>query len=178
MSTLMTILLVEMMLAIYLAGAFIVAISVTMRHGDPTATYRLYAIRDSLIDLAVFKGVDRENPWFGVLYENVNRVLLHSNLLSGPDGWSRAALAARVDFNHSIAKPTLQPFPISSEDCPEEIRALVPELRAALEHLLRNHLGVGIQMNAQERKQRRIQRENAETLLQMMINDIRCKRAA
>ena len=139
-----TILLVELMLAIYLVGVLIVAISVTMRHGDSTATYRLYAIRDELIDLVVFKGVDRENPWLEALYENINLVL-----------------------SHPIAKRRLHPFPNrSSEDCPEVIRALAPELLSALKHLRRNHLGP------------RILRENAKNLLQMMTTDLRCERAA
>jgi hypothetical protein len=170
---LITILMVEALLVIYLAGVLIVAIGVTMRHGDPSAMYRLYAIRDELIDLVVFKGVDRENPWLDALYENVNRVLLHSNLLGGPTGWSRAAGAGHLEADDTVARTTLHPFPTDSEECPEVIRALAPELRAALECLLRNHLGIGIQMNAQERKRRRIQREDAQNLLLMMLKDVR-----
>src|SRR5579862_6372992 len=88
---LIAVLLFEIGAVIYTAGLLIVAIGVTMRHGDPNATYRLYAIRDRLIESVVFKGVDRENPWLVALYENVNCVLLHSNLLGGPTGWSLAA---------------------------------------------------------------------------------------
>lgn len=169
---LLAILLVELTMVVYMAGLLIVAIGVTTRHGDPSATYRLYAIRDQLIASVAFKGVDRENPWLVALYENVNRVLLHSNLLGGPTGWSRAAAAG-----HSQATPTrratLHPFPRGPEECPEQLRALTPEICAALEHLLHNHLGFGIYMSAQEKAQRRIQQENAKTLLRMMTKDIR-----
>jgi hypothetical protein len=175
---LMMILLVEMMLAILLAGVLLVAIGVTMQHGDSRAMYRLYAIRDELIDLVVFKGVDRENPWLDALYGNVNRVLLHSNLLGGPAGWSSAAIVGRLQANDPVGEAKLHPFPATSEDCPEVIRALAPELRAALKDLLRNHLGIGIQLNARERAQRRIQRQNARTLLQMMIKDVLCEHPA
>jgi predicted component of type VI protein secretion system len=173
---LLTILLVETALAIYLAGVLVIAITVTMRHGDPSAMYRLYAVRDELIDSVVFKGVDRGDPWLDALYENVNRVLLHSNMLGGPTGWSRAAAAGHIHGNHPIARPKMQPFPPPSEECPEAIRALAPEIRAALQHLLRNHLGIGIQINAREKARRRVQRENAKILLQMMIDDVRSER--
>jgi hypothetical protein len=145
---LITILVAEIMLAIFLGGELIIVLAVTRRHGDPSATYKLYAVRDKLIAAVVFKGIDRDNPWLDALYENTNRVLLHSKL---------------------------QPFPTTSEECPAAIRELVPELRAALEHLVHNRRGIGIQMNAQKREQRRIQREAAKKLLQMMLDDPRCR---
>jgi len=167
---LFAILLVELAMVVYMAGLLIVAIGVTARHGDPSATYRLYSIRDQLIAAVVFNGVDRENPWLVALYENVNRVLLHSNLLGGPSGWSRAAEVGHSRGN-SPGKSTLQPFPPDSEACPEQLRALTPELRAALEHLLRNHLGFGIYLSAREKIRRRSQQESAKALLRMMSSD-------
>jgi hypothetical protein len=171
---LVTILVAEIMLAIFLGGELIIVLAVTMRHGDPSATYKLYAVRDKLIEAAVFKGVERENPWLDALYENTNRVLLHSNLLGGPRGWSLAAAVGHYRANHPNTGKELQPFPASPEECPDAIRELAPELRAALEYLVCNHRGIGIQMNAQEREQRRIQRETARKLLQMMLGDVRC----
>lgn len=166
---LFAILLIELAMVVYMAGLLVVAIGVTTRHGDPSATYRLYSIRDQLIAAVVFKGVDRDNPWLIALYENVNRVLLHSNLLGGPAGWSRAASAGPSSGNP--AGRSLQPFPPDSETCPEQLRALTPELRAALEHLLRNHLGFGIYLSAQEKMLRRTQRESAKALLRLMSGD-------
>jgi hypothetical protein len=51
---LVLILLGEIVLTIFLLGVLVIALAVTMRHGDPSATYQLYAIRDKLIDSSVF----------------------------------------------------------------------------------------------------------------------------
>ena len=134
------ILLTEILLVISMAGLLIVAIGLAMRHGDPSAIYRLYAIRDQLVASVVFKGVDRENPWLVALYENVNRVLRDS--------------------------PELRPLPADHENYPETLRTLLPELRVALELLGRKQRGIGIFQSAQEKYRRRIQRKNASVLLQ------------
>jgi hypothetical protein len=149
-----------------------------MRHGDPSATYQLYAIRDKLIDSSVFKGVARDNPWLDALYENVNSILLHSNLLGGPDRWPLAVAVGHYQAAHPNTAKKLQPFPSDQQQCPDALRALARELRTALEHLVNNHMGITLQMNAQEREQRRIQREKAKNLLQMMRDDGRCGYAA
>lgn len=175
---LVTILVAEIILAIFLAGTLVIVLAVTMRHGDPTAMYKLYAVRDKLVEATVFKGIDRENPWLDSLYENTNRVLLHSNSLGGPSGWPLAAAAGHYQADHADTGMKLKPFPASNEECPVAIRELVPDLRMALEHLVRNHLGIGIQMNAQERVQKRMQRKAAKKLLQMMLDDVRCGCAA
>lgn len=171
---LVLVLLAEIVLAVFLMGVLLIAVLVTMNHGDPTATYQLYAIRDKLIDASVFGGIPRNNPWLEALYENVNSVLLHSNMLGGPERWSLAVAVGRYQASHPNSGKKLQPFPQDAEECPDEIRALVPELRNGLEHLARNHIGIYLQTNAQERWQRRIQREKAKNLLKMMREDDRC----
>lgn len=170
---LVMIVLAELALAVFLLGVLVIAFVVTMRHGDPSATYQLYAIRDKLIDSAVFKGVSRDNPWLDSLYENVNSVLLHSNLLGGPDRWSLAVAVGHYQASRPRTGKRLQPFPSGQQKCPQALQALAPELRTALEHLLKNHMGITLQMNAHEREQRRIQREMAKNLLQMMRDDAR-----
>jgi hypothetical protein len=158
---LVLILVAEAGLAIFLLGVLIIAIAVTTRHGDPTATYKLYAVRDTLIEASVLKGVPRDNPWLESLYENVNSILLHSNLLGGPRGWSLAAAVGHHQARHPNSGKKLSPLPDDRESCPEPISSLRSDLQDALEHLTRHHMGIFIQMDARERVERRIQREKA-----------------
>jgi hypothetical protein len=165
------ILTLEIALAIFLLGVLGIALAVTLRHGDPSATYGLYAVRDKLIDACVFKGISRANPWLDSLYENINTVLVRSNMPSGPARWSFALAVGHYQASHPSAAGKLKPFPHDPRRCPEPIRALIPEIRTALERLSERHIGVMLQMNAREREERRIQRERAGQLLQMMRAD-------
>lgn len=162
------ILIFELAFTVFLLGLLGIALGVTLRHGDPSATYALYAVRDKLIDACVFKGVSRTNPWLDALYENVNSVLLHSNMVSGPTRWPYALASGHYQASHPNATSKLKPFPRDLERCPEPIRRLVPEIRTALAHLSESHIGIMLQMNARGREERRIQREKAKQLLQMM----------
>lgn len=155
-------------LTAFLLGVLGIAMAVTLRHGDPTATYGLYAVRDKLIDACVFKGISRSNPWLDTLYENVNSVLLHSNMLGGPARWSFALAVGQYQASHPRRARRLKPLPRDIGRCPEPIRALIPEIRSALERLSRRHIGLMLQMSAREREERRIQRHKAKQLLQMM----------
>lgn len=172
------ILVLEIAFAVFLLGILGIALAVTLRHGDPSATYGLYAVRDKLIDACVFKGISRANPWLNALYENVNSVLVHSNMLSGPARWSFALAVGHYQASHPNVARKLKPFPRDPGGCPEPIRVLIPEIRAALERLSESHIGVMLQTSARERGERRIQREKARLLLQMMREDPRCGRAA
>lgn len=165
---LILILAAELSLAIFLLGSLCIALGVTMRHGDPSATYKLYAVRDSLIEASVFKGVPREDPWLESLYDNVNSVLLHSNLLSGPSGWPLAVAVGHYQAANPDRGKRLRPLPQGSDRCPAHIRALGPSLRQALEHLTRHHLGWYLQMNTRERERSRVQQEKARMLLAMI----------
>lgn len=171
---LVPILLLEILLLIFLVGVLVIAYAVTLRHGDPSATYQLYAVRDRLIEASVFEGVPRDNPWLDALYENVNSVLLHSNMLGGPPRWSLAVAVGRYQAARPGAIKMLMPLPADAEQCPQAIRSIAPNLKTALEHLSRNHMGVMLQMSSHEREQRRIQRQKAKDLLQMMRGDGRC----
>ena len=173
---LVLILLLEILLSVFLVGVLVIAYAVTLRHGDPSATYKLYAVRDKLIEATVFEGVPRDNPWLDALYENVNSVLLHSNMLCGPPHWSLAVAVGRHQAVHpgTMKKLLPLPFPADAGQCPQAIRSIAPNLKEALEHLSRNHMGVMLQMNSHEREQRRIQRQKAKDLLQMIRSDGRC----
>ncbi|HEV2270298.1 MAG TPA: hypothetical protein VGR92_12625 [Steroidobacteraceae bacterium] len=171
---LVLVLLLEIALLIFLVGVLVIACAVTLRHGDPSATYQLYAVRDRLIEASVFEGVPRDNPWLNTLYENVNSVLLYSNMLGGPPHWSLAVAVGRYQAAHPGAVRELMPFPADAGHCPQAVRAVAPNLKRALEHLSKNHMGVMLQMSSHEREQRRIQRQKARDLLQMMRGDDRC----
>ena len=121
-----------------------------------------------MIDACVFEGVSRTNPWLDTLYENVNSILLHSNMLSGPGRWSFALAVGHYQGAHPDAGRKLKALPDDLERCPGPVRTLIPEIRSALEHLSVSHVGVILQMNAREREERRVQREKAKQLLQMM----------
>lgn len=155
-------------LGVFLFGVFVIASIVATRHGDPSACYRVYAVRDCLIHAVVFQGVPRDDPWLDSVYENVTSVLIHSSLLGGPRGWPRAVAVGHYQAAHPNSGKKLKPFPASFESCPEPVRALGGELRSALEHLVSNHLGLSLQIDAKEREHRRIQREKARNLLAMM----------
>jgi hypothetical protein len=174
---LVVLLLAEIIFAGFLLGVLFVAIGVTTRHGDPTATYRLYAVRDGLIEASVFRDVSRENPWLDTLYENVNSILLHSNLVGGPSGWPLAIAVGHQQARDPDFGKTLLPLPKDPERCPEALRALGPPLLAALEHLTRNHIGIFLQMDSHEREQRCIQKEKARSLLKMMRDNPSCASA-
>ncbi len=128
-------------LAIFLFGGLLTAAGVRMKHRDSSATYKLDAVRDRLVSLCIFDGVPRDNQWLEILYSNVSSIL------------------------HKDARK-LAPLP-ESEKCPPEICALQPDLRDALEELLRyqTRLFFG---NPRERRQKRLQREQAKNLLEMI----------
>lgn len=129
-------------------------------------------------DGCVFEGVARDNPWLDTLYENVNSILLHSNMLGAPTRWSFALAVGHFQASHPKSGRRLRALPCDPARCPGAIRALVPEMRVALEHLSKSHIGVMLQMDAREREERRIQRTKARLLLKMMCGDGRSGYAA
>jgi len=164
----------ESALFVFLVGVLLIAHGVTFRHGDPSAMYKLYAVRDGLIDACVFKGVPRNNRWLDVLYENVNSILVHSNLLGGPARWNIAIAVGHYQAKNPNVGRGLRPLPQHSDECPDAIRLLGPQLQSALQHLVDNHMGLFLQMDARERERRRIQREKAKDLLRMIRESPGC----
>jgi hypothetical protein len=171
---LLTLLAMELVLAVFLLGVLIIAIVSTTRHGDPNAMYKLYAVRDGLIGASVFGGVPRDNAWLNALYENVNSILTHSNLLSGPQGWPLAVVAGEYQASHPNSGKELLPLPVDAEQCPAPVRALGTDLREALEHLSRNHVGLYLHKSSREREAHCIQRQKAKDLLQMIKTRQHC----
>ena len=151
----------------FLFGLLIIAAIVTTKHRDPSASYKLYAVRDKLIGTVVFNEVSRDDPWLDALYENVNSVLVHSRLLSGPDKWPIAVEVGKYQAKFPKSGKSLRSLP-ESTDCPEPVAELSDDLRDALNHLLQNHMGILLQLDARKREERRIQKEKAKKLLNMM----------
>ena len=58
---------------------------------DLPSTYKLFAVRDSLVRLVVEGTVSRTDPYLFAMYENVVILLRSSRLMSGPEGWPVAA---------------------------------------------------------------------------------------
>lgn len=128
-------------LAIFLLGALVTTVGITMRHRDSSATYKLDAVRDRLVGTCVFDGVPRDNQWLETLYSNLSSILLKD-------------------------ERELTPLP-ESEKCPPEICALQPDLRDALEDVLRHYTRQFLG-NPHQRRQKRLQRERAKSLLEMI----------
>jgi hypothetical protein len=63
---------------------------------DIPCAYRLSAARDALIRLVVEGKIERDDPFFISLYDNVNALLRSSRLLSGPHGWPLAQYTGKV----------------------------------------------------------------------------------
>lgn len=128
-------------LAIFLFGGAVTAVGVTMKHRDSSATYKLDAVRDKLVGMCVFDGVARDNQWLEILYSNVSSILRKSA--------------------HGLT-----PLP-EGEKCPPEICALQTDLRDALDDLLRHRTRLFLG-TSRERGQKRLQREQAKKLLEMI----------
>ena len=154
------------MCVIFLGGVLLIAIRLEFRYGDPSASYRLFAVRDKLIGAVAFDGVSRNDAWFQSLYENVNSILVQSNLVAGPERWSLASFLGRYLVEHPEAEKKLNQVP--RYDPPEQLKPVIAELNSALNHLLGNHFGIILQMSAQQRAKRRIQKEKARELRDMM----------
>lgn len=160
-------LLVLVFATIFMLGVLVIGVTVSMRHGDPSASYKLYAVRDKLVDAVIFRGVPRDDPWFDALYENVNSILMHSKLLSGPKRWPLAVAVGEYQAKYPKSGKPLRPLPEDGE-CPEAVKEIGCELREALKYLTRNHTGIVLQLNARKREEMRIQKDKAQRFLNMI----------
>jgi hypothetical protein len=148
-------------------GVWVIGLIVTARYGDPSASYKLYAVRDKLVGAVVFEHVERTNPWLDALYDNVNSILVHSNILSGPRRWPLAVAAGEYMAKHPEEGKALRQLPEDSE-CPEALEGIEDELRDALTYLVKNHVGITLHFNARRRAERRLQKQKAKRFLDMI----------
>jgi hypothetical protein len=150
----------------FMAGLLVQALVFRVTHADSMATYKLFAVRDKLIRLVVLGQVQRDEPHLDRLYRDLNTLLHSSRGISGPDGWPRATARGR-DLAHA-AGVSQKPMRMRIEDFPESLRPLTMELRTALQHLLRNHHGVYLQIDAGRREAEKVRRARAKALLDCM----------
>nr|PZN19268.1 MAG: hypothetical protein DIU80_21795 [Chloroflexota bacterium] len=145
----------------FLFGTLVLALYCQIRFGDESAAYPLFAVRDKLIGMVVFDGVDRADPWLDYLYESANAILTGCHVMGGPAGWPRAA-AFGERYGGKSSRKTEGSLP-SRPDSPLEPRfaAAVEDLEAAVSHLLKHHIGWRTFMSSAERERRRIQRQRA-----------------
>jgi hypothetical protein len=120
-------------------------------------------VRDKLIRLAVLGKVRRDEHHFDRLYRDLNTLLESSRGISGPDGWPRARVQGR--YLAHASECSRRPLRMSIEEFPEPLRPAAIELRLALQHLLRNHHGYYLQINAARREAERVRRSRAKALL-------------
>ncbi len=163
-------------MVVFLVGAWLLVKLLVDMYGDSTASYGLFAVRDRLIRAVVFDGVDRDDPYFSELYRSVNDVLMHSNLISGPAGW---CVAPKVG-EYLVANPK-EGRPIYSllkgGVPPQPLIKVLDEMYDALTHMLDNHNGFMLQVSGQRRAERRMQKEEAKRLRDM-VDDFRHNAAA
>jgi len=153
--------------AVLMAGLLVEVAIFRALHDDPPATYKLFAVRDKLIRAVVDRQIDRHEPHFDALYKNVTILLRSSRCLSGPDGWNLAEAQGKYLARHPGSGEKLASLP--PQELPESLQPVVSDLREALQHLIGHHFGVFVQIDSRRREVAKIQKEQARTLLKMML---------
>jgi hypothetical protein len=133
---------------------------------DVPCTYKLFAARDALIRLVVEGRLRRDDPFFVSLYGNVNVLLCSSRLLSGRPGWPLAEYTGKV-FAHQpgSSRPLIK---LPPGKLPSALEPVANDLQQALQHLVENHFGIWLQIDANQREARKIQKEQARQFLQLL----------
>jgi hypothetical protein len=152
--------------AILMAGLLVQSLLFHVTHHDSTATYKLFAVRDELIRLVILGKVERDEPHLDRLYRDLNALLRLSREVSGPGAWPRATAAGREMAHNPVGgKARLR---MVMTEIPEPLRPAADQLRVALQHLLRNHRGVYLHIDAKRREAEKIRRARAKVLLDSM----------
>jgi hypothetical protein len=157
--------LAAMLVMFFMVGLLIEAGIFYFRHVDPACTYKLFAVRDKIIRLNVEGKIQRNDPFFDAVYQNVTTLLRCSRIISGPEGWHLATMIGHHLAHRPQDAVSLQPMPKS---VPEEMKPVIDELRTALQFLVSNHFGILLQMDANKREQSRMQKLQARKLLEQI----------
>jgi hypothetical protein len=159
--------LAAMLVMSFMVGLLIEATIFYFRHVDPACTYKLFAVRDKIIRLSVDGKIQRSDPFFDAVYQNVTTLLRCSRIISGPRGWHLATAIGQHLAHYPQDAVSLQPMP---KYVPEEMKPVIDELRTALQFLVSNHFGIFLQMDASKRESARMQKEQARKLLAQIPN--------
>lgn len=148
------------------AALLIQALLLRVMHDDQGALYKLFAVRDKLIRLVIEKKVSRYEPYFDVLYRELNLLLRSGRGISGPRSWPVATAQGKHLAHHpEIAD---RPVQMPANEIPEPLQSVTADLRTALVHLLRRHHGLYLQVSAERREADKIRRARARALLESM----------
>lgn len=155
--------------AVAMLGAWIIAAVLRIREADSIASYPLFAVRDALVAKVVFEGVPRDDVWVETLYRLLNDLLTYSHVVSGPGlGWSIAQEAGKRAARMRLdANSWPGPLPVH-EPMPTALGPVLESLRDALQVLVKQHIGVNLQTNANRREALRLKREAARELCRQL----------
>lgn len=142
------------------------ALYLKLETDDIPSTYRLFAARDALVRLVIEKKIDRNDPYFDVMYTNVVLLLRSSRLLSGPSGWPLAHYSGKVFARHPDAGAKLRALPPGP--MPDVLCPIADDLAAALHHLLQNHFGIYLQRDTRRREAIKLQKQKARQFLDIL----------
>ena len=161
-------------LAIFLFITLVMVFFVTQSYSDFSALYKIYAVRDRLIHSVVFEGVDRNDDFFDALYSNVNDLLSASRAISGAKAWPKAIVAGKNLAGHKSKPTSTNPFIPENETPPAVLVPVIRELDTALKYMLMNHFGFHLLFSAKTREQRKLQRQKAKDLRNMISKCEHC----
>ena len=140
-------------IAIFLIAVLVLASILSMKYGDSSAAYPLYAVRDNAIDKVVFSDVDRSDPWFDFVYSSTNAILRYCNLVNGPGhGWAVGSLIGKKFANEDIGQSDKTCVPSSDVPVPEALVPLLREFSQALDHMVDKHQGHRISITSEKRE--------------------------
>lgn len=149
-----------------LVGLWVQAHLFTALKSDPPASYKLFAVRDRLVRLVADGEIERTDPHFVAIYNNVNLMLASSHVLSGPRGWKIAELQGKHFAKNPSTARRLDQLPDMA--LPSPLVPLIEDLAGGLKHLLENHFGIFVQIDSRRREVRRLQRKRAKRFLAMI----------
>lgn len=139
-------------IAVFFFAVLIMALVLSMKYGDSSAAYPLFAVRDNAIDRVVFQDVDRTDPWFEFIYSSTNAILRYCNLVNGPGhGWAIGSLIGKKFASNEIQSSEKISVP-SDVPVPEALLPLLQEFSQALDHVIDKHQGHRISMTSERRE--------------------------